>query len=69
MDRVFKLFTGKKEYFTTLEIKKVMKLLEYNLTNNKIDLMIWEVDNNLDKQVDKNEFEFMYKRNIYDKNG
>ena len=46
-----------------------MKLLEYNLTNNKIDLMIWEVDNNLDKQVDKNEFEFMYKRNIYDKNG
>ena len=53
---MFKLFTGKKEYFTTLEIKKVMKLLEYNLTNNKIDLMIWEVDNNLDKQVDKNEF-------------
>jgi len=38
--------------------------------------MIWvkyyyfeEVDNNLDNQVDKKEFEFMYKRNIYDKNG
>jgi hypothetical protein len=28
-----------------------------------------EVDNNLDRQVDKKEFEFMYKRNIYDKNG
>lgn len=28
-----------------------------------------EVDNNLDNQVDKHEFEFMYKRNIYDKNG
>ena len=28
-----------------------------------------EVDNNLDKQINYSEFEFMYKRNIYDKNG
>ena len=41
LDRVFKLFSGKNSYFTSLDIKRVMKLLDYNLPNNKIDLMIW----------------------------
>ena len=51
-------------------------MLEYPLSKDKIDLMIWvykykkkEVDNNLDKQVKYKEFVFMYKRNIFDKNG
>lgn len=31
--------------------------------------MIWEVDEDLDKKVDWNEFELMYKRCIFDNSG
>ena len=37
------------------------------LTQQKLELMIWEVDENLDKRVDEKEFELMYKKCIEDR--
>ena len=39
------------------------------MTKPEIEMMIWEVDENLDQRVDFYEFELMYKRCIYDKSG
>ena len=38
------------------------------LSKSEIDLMLWEVDENLDCQIDKQEFENMYKRCIMEDN-
>jgi len=38
------------------------------LTKSEIDLMLWEVDENLDSTIDKGEFENMYKRCIMEDN-
>lgn len=50
------------------DIKRVLKKLGItDINQNEIDLMIWEVDENLDKRVDSYEFELMYKKCIEDK--
>ena len=49
-------------------MKRVLKKLGVNkIPQKKLDLMIWEVDENLDKKVDEREFELMYKKCIEDK--
>ena len=47
------------------------QLLQFGqkLTKNEVELMIWEVDDDLDKHVSWHEFEKMYKRCISDENG
>lgn len=44
-------------------------MLGHPMTKPEIEMMIWEVDENLDQKVDKYEFELMYKRCIFDKSG
>jgi len=48
-------------------IRKVLRILGVdNVTKEDMQLMIWEVDENLDGYVDMHEFERMYKRCIID---
>ena len=51
------------------EIQRVMDMLGHQITKPEIEMMIWEVDENLDGRVDAYEFELMYKRCIFDKTG
>lgn len=44
-------------------------MLDHSITKPEIEMMIWEVDENLDGRVDAYEFELMYKRCIFDKSG
>jgi len=41
LENVFEIFTGYKDYFTTNDIARVLKFLDYPLPKSKIDLMIW----------------------------
>jgi hypothetical protein len=47
LDSVFKLFTGpNSDFFTAKDVSRVLKMLEYPLSKEKIDLMIWVSTNN-----------------------
>ena len=73
--KVFKILCGNRDFkegemkwFDTSSLKVTLKKLGVrNLPQQKLDLMIWEVDENLDKRVDEKEFELMYKKCIEDK--
>ena len=73
--KVFKILCGNREYrenemhwFDCHDLKTVLKKMGVkNLPQQKLDLMVWEVDENLDKRVDEKEFELMYKKCIEDK--
>lgn len=73
--RVFKILCGPRKYkenqlkhFDASDIRRVLKKLGVKkIPQKKLDLMIWEVDENLDKKVDEKEFELMYKKCIEDK--
>eukprot|EP01017_Pseudomicrothorax_dubius_P006935 TRINITY_DN1207_c0_g1_i1.p1 TRINITY_DN1207_c0_g1~~TRINITY_DN1207_c0_g1_i1.p1 ORF type:complete len:267 (-),score=81.60 TRINITY_DN1207_c0_g1_i1:111-911(-) len=56
-------------YFTAREVALMLSKLGLELSKEDIDLMIWEVDENLDGKVDWYEYELMYKRCIYDETG
>ena len=44
MDSVFKLFTGPySDYFIAKDVSRVLKMLDYPLSKEKIDLMIWVI--------------------------
>jgi len=58
-----------KEYFTAEDVGKVLLELHHNASKPEIELMIWEVDENLDKRVDREEFELMFRRCIEDETG
>jgi len=72
LDKVFhrlckatpKFFDGDKEYFVAEDIAKVLIDLKFKMTKHEIDLMVWEVDENLDKKVDRDEFDTMFRRCI-----
>jgi len=53
-----------KDYFVAEDIAKVLLDLNFKMTRHEIDLMIWEVDENLDKKVNREEFETMFRRCI-----
>lgn len=73
--KVFKIICGNREFreaemkwFDANDLRTVLKKLGVkSLPQQKLDLMIWEVDENLDKRVDEKEFELMYKKCIEDK--
>jgi len=58
-----------KDYFTAEDVAKLLIELKHNAGKPEIDLMIWEVDENLDKRVDRDEFELMFRRCIEDETG
>lgn len=47
-------------------LQNTLTKLGYNWTKAEIEQMIWEVDEDLDEQVDINEFKLMYKRCTFD---
>ena len=73
--RVFDLFCAKhtfkdrsKMWFDASDIKVILRILGVTyIQQQKLDLMVWEVDENLDKRVDREEFELMYKKCREDK--
>mgnify|MGYP005607626505 CR=1 FL=1 len=74
--RVFRLLCsnrnfreGEMKWFDASDVKAIFKKLGIKyIQQQKLDLMIWEVDENLDKRVDEKEFELMYKKCREDKN-
>ena len=48
---------------------KVLTFLGLKLLRAEVALYIWEVDDDLDEYVSKEEFQIMYKRCRYDKTG
>ena len=74
--RVFKILYGKRvfkdsdeqKWFDASDIRRVLhKLTGKHVPQQKVDLMLWEVDENLNKQVDETEFALMYKKCIEDR--
>jgi len=57
------------ELITADDIGKVLLDLKFKMNRSEIDLMIWEVDENLDDKVSKEEFDLMFKRCIQDDTG
>jgi len=53
-----------KDYFVAEDIVKVISDLKFKMTRHEIDLMIWEVDENLDKRIHRHEFDNMFRRCI-----
>jgi Ca2+-binding EF-hand superfamily protein len=78
LDRVFSTFVSKSEdpraldncvKFGWQEVYQVLKELGNPMSKQDVQLMIWEVDEDLDTYVSKEEFEIMYKRCVSDKTG
>jgi Ca2+-binding EF-hand superfamily protein len=78
LDRVFRTFVSKSEdpraiercdKFGWQEVSKVLRDLGCPQSKQEVQLMIWEVDEDLDGYVSKEEFDIMYKRCVSDKVG
>ena len=78
LERVFGTFVsksedpravGKCEKFGWQEVYQVLKEFGSPMSKQDVQLMIWEVDEDLDTYVSKEEFEIMYKRCVSDKTG
>jgi Ca2+-binding EF-hand superfamily protein len=78
LERVFSIFTSKSDNKDSLqgasrfgwkEVYQVLKELGCPMSKQDVQLMIWEVDEDLDTYVSKEEFETMFKRCVYDKTG
>jgi len=70
LKRVFAWMDIKKDHrLDWTEIQDVFHKLGHKVTKQDIDLMIWEVDDDLDQQVSWDEFLVMYLRCIGDKQG
>ncbi|CAG9329637.1 unnamed protein product [Blepharisma stoltei] len=78
LDRVFKTFVSKSDdpraiescvKFGWQEVSRVLHELGCRQSKQEVQLMVWEVDEDLDGYVSKEEFEIMYKRVVSDKTG
>lgn len=78
VDRVWDLFENNRKYtkdneipyFDASDVRRILKKLgDKEISQHQIDIMIWEVDENLDKKVSRAEFDLMYKKCIEDKTG
>ncbi len=52
--------------FSSKSIRKILRKIDKVPSKEEIDLMIWEVDDNLDKKISRLELEKMYKRSLWD---
>ncbi|CAD8075808.1 unnamed protein product [Paramecium sonneborni] len=69
-NRVFQMLKKKDvDYFDMKDVDKMLRFLGVALTKSEIDLMLWEVDENLDGKVSWTEFLNMYKKCTIDKTG
>ena len=74
LDRVFNYLshrdpkkpTDKQDYIGLMDLANTLMYLGLKPTRSQIKLMIWEVDDDLDEYVSKEEFMTMYKRCISD---
>jgi len=59
------------KYFDADDLQAILAKdkLNYQMSKKEIDLMIWDVDENLDEKVNEYEFLLMYKRCITDETG
>ena len=74
LDRVFKYLTqrdstkdsSKSDFIGVMDLANTLLYLGLRPTKNQVKLMIWEVDDDLDGFVSRDEFMTMYKRCISD---
>ena len=77
LDRVFKYLTDKdkdkapefSDKIAPMDIARVLQFLGCKPSKNEVKLIVWEVDDDLDGYISKDEFQTMYKRCIFDKSG
>ncbi|CAK77939.1 unnamed protein product (macronuclear) [Paramecium tetraurelia] len=70
LEKVFQMLKKKDvDYFDAKDVDKMLRFLGVSLTKSEIDLMLWEVDENLDGRVSWTEFLNMYKKCTIDKTG
>jgi Ca2+-binding EF-hand superfamily protein len=74
LDRVYRTFLSmadspSHDKFGVDEVTKILKHLGVPQSRPDVELILWEVDEDLDGAVSKNEFEIMYKRCVSDKTG
>ena len=75
LDHVFKWLSGQdknkddanKDFITELDLARCLQFLGLNPTKSEVAGFIWEVDDDLDGKVSKEEYQTMYKRCISDK--
>ena len=75
LDHVFKWLSGQdknkddanKDFITELDLARCLQFLGLNTTKSEVAGFIWEVDEDLDGKVSKEEYQTMYKRSISDK--
>ena len=74
LDRVFRTFLKTSDNpsldkFGHTEVSKILNHLGVPQSKADVELIIWEVDEDLDGAISKTEFEVMYKRVVSDKTG
>ncbi|CAD8064919.1 unnamed protein product [Paramecium sonneborni] len=70
LEKVFQMLKKKDvDYFDMKDVDKMLRFLGVALNKSEIDLMLWEVDENLDGKVSWTEFLNMYKKCTIDKTG
>ena len=77
MDRVFEYLSTKdpkkpeehKNKIGPGDLTRVLTFLGLKPLKSEVNLIIWEVDDDLDGYIDRNEYETMYKRCISDETG
>lgn len=66
---MFNLLSNETKSFDLSDIERVLKLLDMKLSKQEMHLMVWEVDEKLDKRIRYSELLNMYKKCIMDKVG
>ena len=69
LTRVFNLLSNNGKSFDIQDIERVLGLLGMKLSKQEMHLMVWEVDEKLDKRIRYSELLNMYKKCIMDKVG
>ena len=63
-----KIIPIKKDQSITIKaIRKILRKIDKIPTKDQLNLMVWEVDDNLDGKISRFEIEKMYKRCLWDK--
>ncbi len=57
------------QVITIKDLDHALRTLGRQCTKKQLEYMIWEVDENLDGEIDWNEFKMMYHRNVTDETG